>query len=1497
VTPTPTKSLTSRAILPEFGTSTRRHKAFGYAVLAFLAYLPAFLSDPGKVSADTKNYLYLDPGRLLERAPYMWDPHIGLGTVTHQNIGYLVPMGPFYWVLEKLGSPVWVAQRLWMGSLLLLAGAGVLYLYRTLGQRGPGMAIGAVVYMLTPYTLQYSAKHSIIVLPWVALPWMIAIVAKALREGGWKYPAIFAIIVQLVGSVNATALLLAGIGPALWIPYAVWIEREVDWRRALATVARIGGLTLVASLWWMAGLWAQGSYGLDVLRYSETVKTVSKTSTAPDTLRGLGYWFFYGKDKVSLWNDTSLFYTHHLWLIATSFAIPGLAMFGAFFARWRHRVFFIGMTVVGLAVAVGAYPYDDPTVFGSAFKSFAEGSKAGLALRSSSRAAPLVVLGLAILLGAGVNAAVRRLNAMGRPRVSLIGVGLVGALAIANFAPFSGGSFYSSELLRDDVPGYWRDAIAALDKRPHDTRILEIPGSDFTNYRWGGTVEPITPGLTDRPYVARELVPWGSPASANLVDALDRQLQERVLDPAAVPAIAGLIAAGDVVVRDDLAVDRYNLVRARELQALLNPLPSGLDAPTSYSKRIGPKLTLAMLDDRALGLPSSAKAGAPVVVYPVANPDTIVRSDARTGQVVVAGDGEGLVDASALGILDGKGAILYSAPDAKTPKALRRIVGADPDATLLVTDSNRRRAERWTALSEIFGYTERAGEKALKKDTADQRLPLFAGAGDDTRTVVEQRGATVGATTYGDGFGYSPEDRAARAFDGDVTTAWRGAGLAAPAGERIVVDTDAPITTDHVNLVQPLTGPRAEFITRATLRFDGGAPISVDLGDPSRTPEGQTVTFPRHTFRQLEITIDTTNFAGSTGTTRNSVGFAEIRLRDDAAGATDVRIDEVVRMPVDLGDAVGAGSADRRLVFLMSRSRTAVVEPRLGQDELTLARELRVPTARDFGVRGQARLSTQSPDDVIDVLLGLPSATDGGITARSSARLPGSVEARASSAIDANPSTAWTTPFGDPVGQWAEVALPGPTTVDHLDLRVVADGRHSVPTQIRVDAGGQSRTVDLPAIADGKPKNATTLVPVSFAPLTGATIRVTVTAARAEITRDYFTNNPIQTPIAIAELGIPGVVRPALPSQIDTGCRSDLLSVDGTPEPMRIVGDHTAAVELRALDLEPCAPGSDGIALAAGQHLVRSADGRSTGLDVDGLTLASAAGGQALALGAGGSVTPSATTAPPKVKVVDDGQTKMHLKVTDADAPFWLVLGQSQNAGWRATVDGKDLGESTLVDGYANGWRVTPHGGGTTIDVTLEWTPQRVVWGALAVSGIALLVCLALAFGLRRRKSRGAAKAPVPSDEPTLASFRSPDGERAGSRHLGRVALIAGTAAVAVSGLVVARWWVGLIAAVAFAVAAARPRLRWILGVGALAAVAAVAAFILVQQLRIGYDQLLEWPSYFNRVHMIGWLAAVLLGADALLEILQRRSGSPNRGNQADEIAPAGKPDAAVMPS
>ena len=116
------------------------------------------------------------PGRLLARAPSMWDPNIGMGTVTHQNIGYLFPMGPYYWLLDtarraRLGRAAALARL----APVLRRRSGVLYLLRTFGLRGPGVVVAALAYMLTPYALDYAARISVLLLPWAALPWMIAL--------------------------------------------------------------------------------------------------------------------------------------------------------------------------------------------------------------------------------------------------------------------------------------------------------------------------------------------------------------------------------------------------------------------------------------------------------------------------------------------------------------------------------------------------------------------------------------------------------------------------------------------------------------------------------------------------------------------------------------------------------------------------------------------------------------------------------------------------------------------------------------------------------------------------------------------------------------------------------------------------------------------------------------------------------------------------------------------------------------------------------------------------------------------------------------------------------------------------------------------------------------------------------------------------------------------------------------------------------------------------
>ena len=92
--------------------------------------------------------------------------------------------------------------------------------------------------------------------------------------------------------------------------------------------------------------------------------------------------------------------------------------------------------------------------------------------------------------------------------------------------------------------------------------------------------------------------------------------------------------------------------------------------------------------------------------------------------------------------------------------------------------------------------------------------------------------------------------------------------------------------------------------------------------------------------------------------------------------------------------------------------------------------------------------------------------------------------------------------------------------------------------------------------------------------------------------------------------------------------------------------------------------------------------------------------------------------------------------------PFWLVLGQSNNAGWEATVAGKDVGGSTLVDGYANGWLVQPTSGTLLGDAHVDAAADGV--DRAGVSALALVVCLFLALRRRRvavaRRRRGAAR-------------------------------------------------------------------------------------------------------------------------------------------------------------
>jgi hypothetical protein len=90
------------------------------------------------------------------------------------------------------------------------------------------------------------------------------------------------------------------------------------------------------------------------------------------------------------------------------------------------------------------------------------------------------------------------------------------------------------------------------------------------------------------------------------------------------------------------------------------------------------------------------------------------------------------------------------------------------------------------------------------------------------------------------------------------------------------------------------------------------------------------------------------------------------------------------------------------------------------------------------------------------------------------------------------------------------------------------------------------------------------------------------------------------------------------------------------------------------------------------------------------------------------------------------------------NGPAWLVLAESYSPGWRAYCDGRSLGAPQVIDGFANGWRA----GRACRRVHFAFAPNRPVYWAYALSGLAALALVALLVVRRRRRL------PVPDEAP-----------------------------------------------------------------------------------------------------------------------------------------------------
>lgn len=1237
----------------------------------------------------------------------MWNADQGFGMVTHQNIGYLFPMGPYFWLTHTAHVPTWIAQRFWMGSLLFLAGLGIRKAAQELGLSRLAGWTAALPYVFTPFILVNIGRTSAILMPWAGLGWLLLFAIRSARFGGWKNPARFAIVVALVGGVNATSILLVGLAPLIWLIFA-GLTKEVSIRAIVASIGRIGILCASVSLWWIAGLWAEGKFGINILQYTETIPTVASTSSSSEVFRGLGYWYFYGWDHSQAWTTASAGYLTGKVAPLFSLALPTAGFIAALLIRWRYRSFAVVTAFVGFVIAVGAYPYNSPTPTGSVLKWFGENTTVGLAMRSTNRVAPIIIMSLGLLLGAGIDA----YRSRAPRRVLPVFLAILLSAVVALTPLFNGTALAKNLGSNQTLPSYVTEAANDLNRANTSSGVLGLPGLDFGYYRWGAFVDSAWPGLLHRPFVTSQITLQGQPASVNLVRALDSPVQDLIAQPQTIAPIARLLGTGDVLFQFDTQYERFSGPEPWYLWRLAKQTYESLTLKKVYGPAIKDQVPDGpFINESNLALPADFKWPPALAIYGVTGVRGLVRVESTSSPAIVGGDGEGLVNMAALGMLPESRAIFY---DGSLSNSQFDQLTTQTSPVLYLTDTNQRRLNSYGVLHSSPGYVQVANEKPLVNNPSQQTLLAFPNTVRGAQTVaVLGNIRSIQASSYGNPIANNPEVQAYYAMDGSTDTAWQTAAFGKALGQFIQINLGRSVSFGRIHLTQPQSSTINRWITQVRVWIDGHDIGLFKLGAATRTRAGGDIRFPRVRGSVIRISVEKTTHDQDPLGGQSGIGFAEIRI-PNVEPATHTLL-----LPTSLLSRAGNAALTSELHIVLTRARVATTPPRL-DPELNLDRIFELPAGRTFQISGSGSIQPASSDAVLSSLLGIGTSSTGRISAAtSSSRLVGSLTNGPWAAFDNNPLSSWMPAFQTGPNTWIEAKTPAMTTLHGFDVTFINDGQHMIPdvmTLVANDGAGGSFTfktgLKLPATSK---RGTTETLHFDTPALSGTSFRLSMNKFTSVTVKDRISGSTNHPPIAITELKL-GELKPLkIAYDFSTGCRSDLLKIDGIPIPIQASSSTSQALVQHQIQFESCAKSP--ITLSAGTHHIQSTLGVKTGFNVDTLALSS----------------PSAQPTPSPGAIANlvshwSNRWTIEARVPKSAAGQFIAVGQSFGPGWTAKLDGVDLGAPLLIDGASLGWRLPSKMSGPQ-NFVVTWVPQKTVNLALIVSLLGLLLCLWLAIG------------------------------------------------------------------------------------------------------------------------------------------------------------------------
>jgi arabinofuranan 3-O-arabinosyltransferase len=1228
------------------------------AAVSLALVLMTFAQNSGSVAADTKLDLIVDPARFLRRALTLWDPNGSAGQLQDQAYGYLFPMGPFF-VLGKLsGLPPWVTQRLWESCLLVVAFLGVVRLARLLGNDRFWPRVAAgLVYALAPRMLTELFSISSELLPVAVLPWVLIPLVRGAQAGS----------VRRVAGLSGIALLFAGGINAsatlaiLPVP-ALWLLTRSRGPRRAALIRWWAIAVILASLWWVLPLMVLGKYSPPFLDWIESSAVTTSQNSLLAVLRGVDHWQAYLGPTV--WPGGWVFVVTPAAILATT-AVAAAGLAGLIQSNNPNRGFLLTSLGIGLILMTLGHVSSVGPPFDLAMRTFLDG--AGNAFRNVHKFDPLVRLPLAIGVGQLLASRVipSGLRMPFRPQVQLLRPRLLGVFAVLTVGAMALGPAFGGRLVPQprglaDGP-WWNQAATWLAQNADGGRAIIVPGAGRPNMVWGQTVDDPMQPVATTPWTVRDALPLAQPGYIRLLDGLD-QIFARGQRSSTLELLLARAGIKYVVVRNDLDSSVAGATRLGYVHTTLVESPGF--SPVS---RFGP-------DFGEIGGPDQFTDGGTwgnrpaVEIFQVASYDGAVGLLPAEQVQFATGSADSLPQLVERGI-GIHGPVIFG-QDAGT--------AASPSATTVATDGIRRREAVFgqpgqnaaTLTADAPFAAARAAHDYLPSDAGPLSVMSYRGISD---VRASSSGADV-AAALNRGASNAPFS----ALDGSPDSAWLSGSFGGAVGQWFAVDFEAPTAPENVRIAfAPNLG---DYPSRVRVETDAGV-LESDVASDAKP---QPLTVPTGTTRGLRVTV-TRMLSGTPGT---SVGISELSIpRIDATRTLTV---PVIGSPGVLAFDTAAGYRAECLTVAGAASCDPTNRS-AGEEDAALDRTFTLTEPRSYHVAATVRLvGSKALDTALDRALPM--------TARVSSRETSDPRQRPGAAIDGNPATTWTAATGDQIPTLT-IALGTPKLLRGLEISTASSAPVSRPSKVEVRAGDETWTGTL-----GDDST------VNFArPVRADVVTIRVLSAQPRVTTDSQTFASRILPVGISDVTLRGsaIPRPIKPEPVNIGCDAGLvLQVDGQQIPLHVQATPADALAGQPVLATPC--GSDLIELGAGSHRMRLA-GAAVAAPV---SLTGTASDR--------NVTAATPDSAGSVAAVKWGATKRQVQVTTTAASF-LVVRENANAGWVASLNGKQLSSVTL-DGWEQGYLIPA---GVNGQITLTFEPQNPFALGLA-AGVACAVGLAV---------------------------------------------------------------------------------------------------------------------------------------------------------------------------